>query len=483
MNVAVRLAVLLIIIFSSSLRAGDLAPEPELSDIRVTGEHQEFDFKLRAFRAEGDARIVYGEIAVTADSVGGSFLTGAFEAEGEVVFTQGERIIRGQGLVYNYRSGIGSFSDARASIEGFLVSSQELVSSPEGYILRNSRFTMCDQEPPHYYLSAAELRIQPGDSLHARKLRMVAFGNTLFSIPNYSLSLKDGERNGLRLPPVGVSGRYGAYIEHSFDITSRYASDGRMTLRLSTMRFLQGNLTLSSVAGTPLRLRAAYLEPHYAGRTDDVLVSRLPELTWEFHRTGDPGFPPHARAPLALSGEFLNPLLPMGSRRGIGVIAQAGLGYFMEKPSRQESTRADLRVLAWMSPVHLSQRTTVMPAAAARYSRYWTGDDYVSIGAQLAVARELGTNSYLSLTYLTHAVGGSTPFDFDPVEIEEEIAGKIRFPIGGIVLDLGLRYDLREESVFDSQVSITKRLHCLEPKLTWRHRSREISLSLTLVDL
>lgn len=483
MNTAVRIIVLLITAFLSPLQAADLSPSPEFLDVQVTGEYQEFDFDSKAFRADGGARVVYGETTVTADSVGGSFVTGAFDAEGQVVFTQGERIITGHGLVYNYRTRIGSFRDASASIEGFLFRGEELVSSPEGYLLKKTRFTTCDQESPHYYLSAGELRIQPGNRLSARRLRMVAFGNTLFSIPKYSLLLRDRDTAGLQLPSVGFSGRYGFYTEHAIDIAGGRSSTGRMTLRISTRQFLQGSLMLPDVAGTPLGLRAAYLEPHYAGRRSDVLVSRLPELTWQFRGAGDPGLRQRPENSITLSGDLLDPLKAREARSGIGVIAEAGLGYFAEEPSGRGSSRADLRALVWIGPIRLSDTTRAMPAMMARYSRYGTGDDYMSIGGQLAAEHRLGPDSYIALTYLTHAVSGATPFEFDPVEIQEELAARLRYPIGGVSLDLGLRYDVRNDSVFDTLVSVAKRFHCLEPKLTWRNRFREISLSVRLVDI
>jgi hypothetical protein len=164
----------------------------------------------------------------------------------------------------------------------------------------------------------------------------------------------------------------------------------------------------------------------------------------------------------------------------VHVIGEAGIGHFSEEPSEVESTRLDLRAIAWLDPLHVGD-TMLMPGLLARLSHYGTGDDYVGLGFQLAAARRLGPKSYVSLTYVTHAITGNTPFDFDPIEIPQELAGRLQFPVGDYTLAFGMRYDTQRGRMFDSEVSISKPFHCIEPKFTWRNRFREFAFNVGLV--
>ena len=122
-----------------------------------------------------------------------------------------------------------------------------------------------------------------------------------------------------------------------------------------------------------------------------------------------------------------------------------------------------------------------MPGVLARVSHYDTGDTYLGLGFQFGAARKLSSNSYVSLTYVTHAIAGSTPFQFDPVEVPYELAGRFHFLMGSYAIELAARYDVQHSNMFDSEISISRPFHCLEPKLTWRNRFKEFSLGIGLV--
>jgi hypothetical protein len=122
-----------------------------------------------------------------------------------------------------------------------------------------------------------------------------------------------------------------------------------------------------------------------------------------------------------------------------------------------------------------------MPGVLARTSFYDTGDSYTTAGASLALARSLGPRSFASLTYLTQSVGGVTPFTFDKLDISNEIAARLIIPTGDLSFDIATRYNLSTQSIYDFQVSVSKPMHCLQPKITWKNRFQEIGFEVGLV--
>lgn len=472
-------AALILLIASAAFPAPDVATDAEsFSGIYVKADDTEYDYDAQTFRAEGNAFVRYNDLTLMADLVTGN-AEGDFEATGDVTFTQDERTVKGESFIFNYKTRIGHSTDASISADGIYFHGASLDSTPEGYSLTGSTFTTCDRERPHYYLSARELIIRPGDKIVARHVRFVAYGTTLLTLPRYTVSLEVGEGSGMKLPSVGISGRYGTFLAHNLDVSSRPGLSGKLALRLSTKQAFQGGIKLDRVAGSPVFLNLTYHEPYYGGLVPDTTISRLPEVACRFYSKGTPLLSGNRGDSLYLTRTLLDPTDITESPGRVNAVAEVGFGRFKEEPSGADSTRTDLRAMAWLDPARLGD-LIVMPGVLARLSHYSTGDDYSSLGLQLAVARKLGSKSYLSLAYITHAITGRTPFDFDPIEIPLELAGRLQFPLGQYSIGLGVRYDLQRSQVFDSEVSVSKVFHCIEPKLTWRNRFREFSFDVGL---
>ncbi len=481
---------LILLALSPAFSATDVATDQEaLTGIYVKADDSEYDYDTQQFRAEGNAFVRYNDLTLTADRVSGNAFTGDFEARGNVTFAQGEREVKGSTFVYNYKTKIGHFADASASADGFYFHGETMDSKPEGYTLTDSTFTTCNRAVPHYYLFARELIIRPNDKLIARGVRIVAFGRTLVRVPRYSVGLREGRRSGMKVPSVGVSARFGTYIAHDLDFSSRPGMAGKFSIRLSTEQAFQGGFKLDRVAGKPVYLNLTYREPYYGGRTSDTMLTRMPELSYRFYSKGTPRTDDARNESLNIPRRVLDPMpedtslgrdLRTFPRGRVHIIGEAGIGHFSEEPSGVESTRVDLRALAWFDPVHVGN-TMLMPGVLARVSHYGTGDSYLGLGFQFAAARKLGLKSYVSLTYITHAITGKTPFDFDPIEVPQEFAGRLQYPIGDYTFAIGGRYDISRGRLFDSEVSVSKVFHCVESTFTWRNRFQEFGLDVRVV--
>ena len=470
-----RLCLAILFLVSSALTAEDVQA---FSGIYIKADDSEYSYDDQDFRAEGNALVRYNDVTLTADLVTGNAGSGDFEATGNVTFTQGERVVKGGKFTYNYKTKLGHSTDSSATVDKVFFRGKEMDSTPEGYSLTGSTFTTCDREKPHYYMAARELIIHPGDKLTARGVKFVALGRTLLTLPNYTISLKQGEKKDLGLPSLGLGGKYGLFLAHNLGLSADPGLSGELALRLSTQQAFQGGIKLNQVAGKPIIFNVTHREPFYGGRKSDIMLSRLPEVAYRFYSDGTP-MTGRRDESLYLSRSIIDPTIETDPGAPL-LIGEVGLGHFKEEPSRVESTRLDLRAMALFHSFALGDMI-VVPGVLGRLSHYGTGDDYSALGFRLAAARKLGPESFVSLTYVKHLIGGTTPFNFDVIEVPNELTGRFRFPVGNFALDLGARYNLQTGRMFDSSVSVSMPLHCIEPMLTWRNRFHEFSFGIGLV--
>jgi hypothetical protein len=91
--------------------------------------------------------------------------------------------------------------------------------------------------------------------------------------------------------------------------------------------------------------------------------------------------------------------------------------------------------------------------------------------------------SFASLRLIGHLTSGSTPFEFDNVDIKQELQGAGRYVLGRNSYSGVLRYDLERNALRDWEFTFAHRLHCLEPSITWRNRYSQISLNIKVLGL
>ena len=461
--------------------ASDQPAEQTPLEIHIQADNEEYYFDTQQFRADGSVRITYGDVLLTADSVLGNPWTGGIEASGNVSFRDQDRTLTGQNFVYNFKTDKGLATDASASVDKIYFRGDELKSEPTLYTITGSRFTTCDADKPHYYMSARELRIKPGKKLLARDVSIVLLGKRIINVPKYTIGLSEEEKAKSKLPAVGISGKYGVHASYEFDVSHEPRTIGILDARLSTRQVLQGGVMYDRVAGQPVFLNVTHRQPYYAGGRSDIMLSRLPELGIRFssgaqRATGK-------REPITLSSIYVDPLRPVSNPGRLNLNGEIGIGKFIEEPHHISSERADARAVAWLDPLSPDSRTIISPGVSAQISHYGNGEEYTALGFRLLLARRFGDGSLASLTYMTHSIHGSTPFEFDEIELSDELAAKVRFPVGSFALEIGRRYDLRAHKFFDTEISVGKVMHCLEPKITWKNRFQEISLSVGLVEL
>jgi lipopolysaccharide assembly outer membrane protein LptD (OstA) len=188
-----------------------LAKEPE-EPVVISGEAQ-YVHEPEQNRIVGTGKILitYHDVKLTCDKVTFNTRTQDTLAEGNVVFTKGDNVITGNRLTYNFKTGIGSLSNAKAYFGPWYGhgSSVEKVAQNE-FEVREGYVTTCDLEKPHYRIASKTIRIYLDDRVVAENVLFLVDGFPLFYIPRYSLSLKEKFAANILLP--GNSGEWGYYV-------------------------------------------------------------------------------------------------------------------------------------------------------------------------------------------------------------------------------------------------------------------------------
>jgi lipopolysaccharide export system protein LptA len=454
----------------------------------LTCDEVQYNLESHQFEAFGNTNIIYWlptnqNITLTANKVTGNFNRGTIEASENIFLKQGNgRTFTGDNLSYNLRTDEGIIRNASALIDGIYFRGKELVAEGKHYIIKESRFTTCDKEDkPHYYLSAKELVIEPENRLVVRHASIHLLGSTLIKIPKYTLNLQESSEKKIKLPTIGVNTFYGPYASYEFDISNQPSTVGGLALRISERQAVQGGILYDRIADQPVFFRFTYREPFYSGDRPNILLSRLPEIGIKF--CSGPSSKPYilSREYADLAGETISPTVSSAKEKKLNIVSVLGIGRFREEPSYTKASRIDARTVIWLEPIPLEEKIVFSPGLSVRFSSYESKNTYTVVTLRLATLWKLGAEAFGSLSYIVNNIKGNTPFDFDRVELKQELVSRIVFPVGTLKVDLASRYDLRNNDVYDTQVTISQKLHCLEPKITWHSRFHEFTAGLSIV--
>lgn len=186
------------------------APVPELP-IVCEGDRVRFLEGGRRIIGEGNVRLQYREMRMTADRVEVDVAGKKAVAEGEVRFYEGDRRLRADRLYYDLESGTAEISPGRGYFPPWYGGADKIEARGGEYVeFQEGYFTTCDLDHPHYHLAARRVEIYPGDRITAHSVTFYAGRLPLFWIPVFWRSLKE-DCGGFYIRP-GYRSRWGAYL-------------------------------------------------------------------------------------------------------------------------------------------------------------------------------------------------------------------------------------------------------------------------------
>lgn len=451
------------------------------AQIHLTADAYEFGMDMRSFSAEGNVKITRGAEILTAESIHGDLATGDIYAKGNVHFQGIDKSVNGDTFEYNFISGNGIADQARVTYGPLIFSGKKLKAESNVYTVENSLFTTCNLKKPHYHLAAKEIIIKPNQELIAYGTSLHFLKSQIISIPKYRMNLSPGGEKTNYLPVAKYSKKHGFLAKYNFELNSNPDNNLALELMYSTKSQLQGGIHLDRWNNQPLFASITHKEPVSGGIDPNAVVSKLPEIGYQYSSDPKERSRPVKRKPLNLNEDLLGPNSYMKPTKKLSYTAQISTGRYMEhSDTKATEERFDLRTMLWYSNASKKGTLDILPAAYIRYSSYGNGDSYKVAGLKLAAGKRLGSSSYVSLGYISNATEGKSPFSFDSVELKKELAGSFHFKVSDVNVHVGERYDLKKGEIFNSTITLTKTFHCIESSITWRNRFKDLSLELKL---
>lgn len=467
------------------------------------------EVRYPAYKAMGGVKLTQGDTTMTAKEISGNFQQDTVQASGGVVFKQGARSLFAENFEYNYSTRTGQMQEARFQENHLTLTGRQIYADKGTLHLTSAAATTCDNlKNPDYRITASTIILTPDKKLIARGVSVWLGKTRILRLPRVVFSVASGQSRGTLFPRPGFDSFDGFYIGMTVPVTAgerllsslwvRWTTNNSFEWKLTNEFLISGKqigvmdalrtgaevelrnrpalLPAEPEKGTDIEMREGtgrqlrgFLDYSHKERIYDIdntrlLLNREPEVGLRY----------------IIPGIRVNEDSEYPELRSEGRISW---GRFKENDNPQRSDRLDLRAFVAPTVIKLPSRFYILPVALGRYSHYSTGEDYQTLGLGVDVTKLLAPGTFGTFRYITHAIGGNTPFEFDDVDIPRELQGILQYRGKKDFVFLSLRYDLDNSELYDWWFTYGRTLHCLEPRITWRNRLSEISVELKVLGL
>lgn len=177
----------------------------------------------------GDAKVVYGDIELTAAYIEYAqdsnivSASGVEDSTGKMiglpVFNEGGKTYNAHNIRYNFKSEKGYIQRVKTEEEGgYLHSSVTKKHQDREFHFKDGKYTTCDHDHPHFYIRISKGKVVPGEKIIAGPSYMV-----LEDLPLYPLMIPFGyfpiqkkRSSGIYDPSFGEESRRGFYLKGGY---------------------------------------------------------------------------------------------------------------------------------------------------------------------------------------------------------------------------------------------------------------------------
>ena len=196
-------------------------------DMPVTYEAQDsitFDYSKMRATLFGSSKVTYTNLELTADRISMSMdsslvhATGTPDSTGAIkgkpLFKQGEDEYEPDEIDYNFKTGKAYISNVYTEQgEGFMMSEGGKRDSTGVMYVEKGRYTTCDAENPHFYLSMTRAKVRPGKEVIFGPASLVVCDVPLpLAIPYGFFPFTSSYSSGIIMPTYGDESTRGFYL-------------------------------------------------------------------------------------------------------------------------------------------------------------------------------------------------------------------------------------------------------------------------------
>jgi hypothetical protein len=371
---------------------------------------------------------------------------------------------------------------------------QEMAGDLQQFEAYGVRATTCDHDPPDFVVEAAQVRLTRGERLRLYNARLRWKGRTLLSLPLITLRLRE-RRETLELPrptyspDTGVGARYQlelplgarslfvwsgavygrAVPETRFALAVALTGDSPTVSEPELSQRLESN-ALYNLRIAPERERAALYE-----RATTLRVERATDIR--------PLLARDARLRVSRPYEIA---LSTGFGLGNGAVGTTlRVGQMSERIGNQHTPTTQRLALEaeWLQPLSEREPYALSLHLWASHVRYGNQRELNWLRPQLELHYQPTAHFGLTIGYALTRTRGSTPFRVDQIAARNELAVRAEGIWGNLRLGTLLKYDTDRHDLYDLQLLLGWRQHCIEPFLYWRRSPSLLLLGISLTGL
>lgn len=183
-----------------------------------------YSTKSKSATLYNEAKIVYGDLDMKSAQIIIDLAKNTINAKGELdtlgkkintpIFKQGDAEYKIEEVTFNYETKRGYMKEFKTKEgEGYIRGERVKRDEFNNFYLRDSYYTTCDAEEPHFYIEAKKLKVIPGKRVITGPANMVIEGvRTPLFVPFGVFPLKRGQQSGIIVPVYGFAGGRGYFL-------------------------------------------------------------------------------------------------------------------------------------------------------------------------------------------------------------------------------------------------------------------------------
>jgi len=416
-------------------------------------------------RVVGNARLWHPDVSISAATLWADTVEKIAAASGDVRVEAENGVLTGDEFVYCFDSGSAFLSNASAELTvktdagemTVYFAGREIRYDEETARVIDGSFTTCGKEEPDYLIKAKEWKLGPEGSLTAKGARVRLYHMRLPSFPTLRINLGRRQAATSLVPAIGISSRDGLYAFTSLQLTPKGRRPAvKAEGRLSFENLFRGRIyaAVSDEERRSINVVIGLNEDVRDDLTRNIVLDRLPEVV--------------------AAGEW-----GLGGRDRSAWYANAAVGSYRESPGRAE---------AWRESVQVGARHSVNFAGGAegtlelsfRQSFYSRGESLSITTAKIGAAGTIGRRFGGAARYVRRFGNGRSPFEFDDIDIEQEMFTRFGWSFGQWGIGAAARYDIDRGEFRRAQLRLNKLFHCIQYGVTYDTVLREVGLRVTL---
>ena len=232
-------------------------PKPGGGDVNITVIHGTVEAQKDEYSIlTGDVRIEYQDIKLRADKVTYNQKTKDVTAEGNVIIDQGPTRVTATQAIYNLDSKIGTFFNATATMDPSMYFSGDRIEKidEDTYRMSNGVFTSCDLDRPAWSFHVGSADVTVDDYARMRNLSFRTRGVPIFYAPRLIWPTKRERSQGLLIPRVRVTSKFGARLENGYFIPYGDSADATVYAEASTNQYFGAGVEVRYVPSENIKI-------------------------------------------------------------------------------------------------------------------------------------------------------------------------------------------------------------------------------------